>query len=49
MKILLAFLICFTAADLAQAQPSRFSRENYVDKGDTLYYRMLFPDANRQR
>jgi predicted peptidase len=49
MKILLAFLVCLTVADLAYAQPSRFSRENYVEKGDTLYYRMLFPDAYRQR
>jgi predicted peptidase len=49
MKIFLAFLVGVTAANLAQAQPSRFSRENYVEKGDTLYYRMLFPDANRQR
>src|ERR1700722_2639416 len=49
MKTLLAFLICVTAAALAQAQPSRFSHENYVEKGDTLCYRLLFPDANRQR
>jgi predicted peptidase len=49
MKTLLAFLVCVTTAGLAQAQPSRFSRENYVEKGDTLYYRMLFPDANQQR
>jgi predicted peptidase len=37
------------AAGLAQAQPSRFSRETYVENGDTLRYRLLFPDANRQR
>jgi predicted peptidase len=49
MKTLLTFLVCFTAANLAQAQPSRFSRENYIEKGDTLYYRMLFPDASRGR
>src|ERR1700722_4666433 len=49
MKALLAFLLCVTSASLAQAQPSRFSRENYVENGDTLAYRMLFPDANRQR
>ncbi len=47
MKTLLAFLVCVTAVALAQAQPSRFSRENYVEKGDTLSYRMLLPDANR--
>jgi poly(3-hydroxybutyrate) depolymerase len=49
MKALLAFLLCVTAVGLAQAQPSRFSRETYIEKGDTLSYRMLFPDANRQR
>lgn len=49
MKRLLPFLVCVMAAGLAQAQPERFSREKYIDKGDTLYYRMLFPDANRQR
>src|SRR3974390_1682033 len=49
MKSLVAFLVCLIVAVLAQAQPSRFSRETYVDKGDTLLYRMLFPDANRLR
>jgi predicted peptidase len=49
MKSLLAFLACVTAAGLTQAQPSRFSREKYIDKGDTLSYRLLFPDANRLR
>jgi predicted peptidase len=49
MKILLAFLICVMAAGLAQAQPSRFSREKFIDKGDTLSYRLLFPDANPHR
>ena len=49
MKPLLALLLCVLAAGLTQAQPSRFSREKYVEKGDTLNYRMLFPDADRQR
>ena len=49
MKALLTFLLCVTSASLAHAQPSRFSREKYVENGDTLSYRMLFPDANRQR
>jgi len=49
MKSVLALLAFALAAGLAQAQPSRFSREKYVEKGDTLYYRMLYPDANRQR
>jgi predicted peptidase len=49
MKPLLALLISIAAANLTQAQPSRFSRENYIENGDTLRYRLLFPDANRQR
>ena len=49
MKALLTFLLCVTSASLAHAQPSRFSREKYVENVDTLSYRMLFPDANRQR
>jgi predicted peptidase len=49
MKILLTILLSTLAAGLAQAQPPRFSREKYIENGDTLLYRMLFPDANRQR
>lgn len=49
MKRLFTILAFVTAAGLVQAQPSRFSREKYVEKGDTLLYRMLFPDANKQR
>src|ERR1700749_1675666 len=49
MKRLLAFLLCASATWVAQAQPSRFSREKYIENGDTLSYRMLFPDANRLR
>src|SRR5580692_11257375 len=49
MKILLAILVCMLTAGLTQAQPSRFSREKYIENGDTLLYRELFPDANRQR
>ena len=49
MKTLLAILVCVMAAGLAQAQPSRFSREKYIENSDTLYYRMLFPDATKQR
>src|SRR3984957_12638069 len=49
MKVMLALLLCVTATSIAQAQPSRFSREKYVENGDTLSYRQLFPDANRQR
>src|ERR1700744_6598620 len=49
MKTLLAFLFCILVAGLAQAQPSRFRREKYSENGATLNYRLLFPDANRQR
>ncbi|HUB62056.1 MAG TPA: prolyl oligopeptidase family serine peptidase [Puia sp.] len=49
MKKLLALLGFVMAAGLTQAQPSRFSREKYIENGDTLSYRMLFPDANRER
>ncbi|HEV2482996.1 MAG TPA: prolyl oligopeptidase family serine peptidase [Puia sp.] len=49
MKTLLAFLVCIMVAGLAQAQPSRFSREKYIENDDTLQYRMLFPDADRMR
>jgi predicted peptidase len=46
---LLVFL-CGIGAPPAFSQPSRFSRERYVDeKGDTLNYRLLFPDADRFR
>lgn len=31
------------------AQASRFSYNKYISKGDTLNYRMLFPDANNNR
>jgi len=34
----------------SQAQPSRFSMEKYIDdKGDTQYYRQVFPDADQMR
>src|ERR1700744_1184342 len=49
MKALPGFLLFVLSASLAQAQPSRFSREKYVENADTLSYRMLIPDANRQR
>jgi predicted peptidase len=49
MKSLLAILACLLAAGLTQAQPSRFSREKFIDKADTLSYRLMTPDANRLR
>ncbi|HVS97291.1 MAG TPA: prolyl oligopeptidase family serine peptidase [Puia sp.] len=49
MKRLLFLLAAILPAILTNAQPSRFSRETFIDKTDTLRYRLLFPDANRQR
>jgi predicted peptidase len=52
MKSIVCFLIfiCGICAQRGYAQPSRFSREKYVgEKGDTLNYRLLFPDADRFR
>src|ERR1700689_3171720 len=34
----------------SMAQPSRFSMEKYIsDRGDTLFYRLAFPDADQMR
>lgn len=46
-KASLLTMIVALGACLAQAQPSRFSYNKYVENGDTLNYRLLFPDANR--
>jgi len=40
----------FIGANFTFAQPSRFSKEKYINgKGDTLDYRLLFPDYNLAR
>lgn len=45
---LLSLALACLAFTFAQAQPSRFSAERYLNgKGDTLNYRLLWPDANR--
>lgn len=52
MKSIPGLLIFLFGLSTQQAfsQSSRFSRERYVgEKGDTLNYRMLFPDADRFR
>jgi predicted peptidase len=49
MKAFLAILLCALMGGLVQAQPPRFSREKFIENSDTLLYRQLFPDANRQR
>ena len=48
-SLLFVFLFCIHLQP-ANAQPSRFSVEKYVnEKKDTLFYRQLFPDANNMR
>lgn len=47
---LLLLLITFTTGNIAKAQPSRFSFNNYKNgQGDSLQYRMLMPDADTLR
>lgn len=42
--------LLFAGSRCYSQSSSRFSREKYVnEKGDTLLYRMLFPDASRMR
>lgn len=42
--------IAFFMYAITQAQPSRFSVERFIgDKGDTLNYRLLFPDSDPGR
>src|SRR6478735_9344675 len=50
LKPILLVAILFLVCTIAKAQPSRFSVEHFVsDKGDTLNYRMLFPDSDPLR
>ncbi len=44
---LFCFLLC--VATLTNAQTDRFSKSQFIYKGDTLNYRMLFPDADTLR
>lgn len=49
LPTLLIAILCSTSI-IAKAQPSRFSAEHFVsDKGDSLNYRLLFPDADPGR
>jgi len=43
-----AFLICMSAQPLF-SQSLRFSLNKYIDKGDTLNYRQLYPDSDTMR
>ena len=48
--LLLMILIFFTRGTaFSQSVPSRFSNEQYIDRGDTLLYRQLFPDYDTVR
>ena len=48
-KLITAFLFCFIS-QMVFSQSTRFSINRYVgDKGDTLNYRLLFPDADTMR
>ncbi len=42
-------LLFFVNSQLAFSQSSRFSSNRYIVKGDTLNYRLLFPDADTLR
>src|SRR5258705_11433837 len=45
----LAFLFCMNDQRAFSQSSSRFSSNKYIDKGDTLYYRQLYPDADTLR
>ncbi|HLK29601.1 MAG TPA: prolyl oligopeptidase family serine peptidase [Puia sp.] len=48
--IFVLIITFFVSVQFAFAQPSRFSMNTYVnEKGDTLKYRQLFPDADTMR
>ena len=48
--LLVLMLIGCAGLSVSKAQPSRFEKSNFIgDKGDTLRYRILTPDANRNR
>ena len=51
IKPTLLYLLIFFSIGISftVAQPSRFSFEKFINKGDTLNYRQLFPDADTLR
>ncbi len=51
MKKIAILLICVTAFSYANlhAQSERFSKNQFINNGDTLNYRLLFPDADTLR
>ena len=43
-------ILCITVfAITVHAQPERFSKNQFIQNGDTLNYRLLFPDADTLR
>jgi predicted peptidase len=46
--VLLTAIICMQCL-FATAQPSRFSTQQYISGGDTLRYRLLYPDSDTLR
>ena len=43
------WMLCLNAQVAFSQSSSRFSFEKYIDKGDTLRYRQLYPDADTFR
>ena len=48
-RLLYILVILIAAHSASQAQVSRFSREKYISHGDTLNYRLLWPDYDTIR
>jgi predicted peptidase len=49
VSLLSVFILCVNSEQVLSQSSSRFSVEKYIDKGDTLRYRQLFPDADTFR
>ena len=47
--VLFLLIFCSVGATITHAQISRFSFEKFINKGDTLNYRQLFPDSDTLR
>src|SRR4249919_3258691 len=47
--VLLSAFIFYVSAQSALSQSLRFSLNKYIDKGDTLNYRQLYPDSDTLR
>src|SRR4030095_5299463 len=48
LTLLFAFVFCINAQAIF-SQSLRFSSNKYIDKGDTLNYRQLYPDSDTMR